>query len=151
MSAPTNGLTLLTTLYYKLRVIASDPSTSVSSETNFTNPENQYAGISNFFMTDASYNANNDVMSFVGYRTAAKVVPEGFSIYPLYNETLNIQTKTGIVSAVAVYADVGSGLETSVPSVQYGVTCAQGEFVGAQIVTVYFDNVNKTRRVEIYA
>jgi hypothetical protein len=144
-----NGLTLLTTLYYRLRVSATDP-TSVSSDTNFTNPENQYAGISNFFMTDANYKANKDVMSFVGYRTAAKVVPEGFSIYPIYNETLNIQTPTGIVSAVAVYADVGTGLETSVPSVEYAVTSAQGEFVGAQIVTIFFNNVDKTRKVEIY-
>jgi hypothetical protein len=101
-------------------------------------------------MTDASYNANKDVMSFVGYRTAAKEIPGGFSIYPIYNETLNIQTKNGIISAVAVYADVGSGLQTTFPLVQYAVTSAQGEFVGAQIVTIYFNNVNKTRRVEIY-
>jgi hypothetical protein len=144
-----SGLTLLKTLYYRLTVSDTD-STSVSSDTNFTNPENQYAGISNFFMTDASYNANTDVMSFVGYRTKSKEIPGGFSIFPIYNETLNIQTKNGIVSAVAVYADVGSGLQTTVPLVQYAVTSAQGEFVGAQIVQINFNNVNKTRIVQIY-
>ena len=144
-----SGLTILKTLYYRLTVSDTDQ-TSVTSDTNLSNPENQYAAVSSFFMTDASYNANKDVLSAVGYRTAAKEIPGGFSIFPIYNETINIQTKNGIVSAVAVYADVGSGLQTTVPSVQYAVTSAQGEFVGAQIVTIYFNNVNKTRIVQIY-
>ena len=149
MSAPVNGLTLITTLYYRTTISTTDASSN-NVRINFTNPQNTYAGVSNRFMMDANGNPNKDVISFVGYRTLADNNLGVYSIYSLFNETLNIQTKTGFVNATAIYNDTGSTVITELPYVQYAVSAASGPFVGAQIVTIYFDNVNKTRRVEIY-
>jgi hypothetical protein len=55
-----------------------------------------------------------------------------------------------VISAGAIYNDGGCGFATEKPFVEYTVSAASGEFVGAKIVIIYFDNVNKTRRVEIY-
>ena len=150
MLAPTNGLTLLTTLYYRVSISPTDPSDN-GTRITFTNPQNSFAGIANSFMMDANGKANKDVISSIGYRTDGNNNLGEYSIYPLFNETLNIQTKTGFISAVAVYSDSGSGFISETPYTQYAVSATSGEFVGGKIVTIYFDNVNRTRRVEIYA
>jgi hypothetical protein len=144
-----NGLTLLTTLYYRTTISPTDPSSN-NVRVNLVNTQNTYAGVSNRFMMDASGNPNNDVISFVGYRTLPDNNLGVYSIYQLFNETLNIQTKTGFINATAIYNDEGTGSVTTIPYVQYAVSATSGEFEGAKIVTIFFDNVNKTRRVEIY-
>jgi hypothetical protein len=156
MSAPVNGLTLLTTLYYRTN-IPSNPTKSNAVRINLFNNLNvdpsssTIAGVSNRFMMNANGVRNNDIITFVNYRTPEVNSLEEYSIYALLYETLTIQTSTGLISASATYADTGSDPNTQVPYVQYAVSAASGPFVSAKIVTIYFDNINKTRRVEIYA
>lgn len=97
---------------------------------------------------DENGKPNFDIISIIGYRTPFANL-ENYSIYPLYNETITIQTKNGIISAQSLYSDPRLGFSTELPSVEYSFTTASGEFVGSKILTIYFDNINKTRRVEI--
>jgi len=85
---------------------------------------------------------NKDILSFTGYRTPATNLGD-YSIYSLYNETLTIQTKTGLISATAIYNDGGTSTATEKQFIEYAVTGASGEFVGAQIVTIFFNNIKK--------
>ena len=156
MSAPVNGLTLLTTLYYRTNV-PSNPTQSNAVRINLFNNLNvdpsgsTLAGVGNRFMMDANGVRNNDIITFVNYRTPEVNTLGEYSIYALFYEILQIQTSTGLISASATYADSGSSSITQLPYVQYAVSAASGPFVGAKIVTIYFDNINRTRRVEIYA
>jgi len=146
-----NSLPVLHTLYY--RITQSD----TSNETNaaiidfipYIDKQSSYSGLQNSFMMDENGVPNKDIISFIGYRTPATNLGD-YSIYSLYNETLTIQTKTGLISATAIYNDGGTDFETEKPFVEYAVTGASGEFVGSQIVTIFFNNIKKTRIVKIY-
>ena len=142
---------LLKTLYY--RITQSD----TSNETNaaiidfipYIDKQSTYSGLENRFMMDINGVPNNDVISFIGYRTPATALGI-YTIYSLYNETTIIQTATGYISASAIYNDDGTGFATEKPFVEYSVSAASGEFVGAKILTIFFNNINKTRVVQIF-
>lgn len=146
-----NSLQLLKTLYYRITI--SDTSTVNNSAVidfiPYIDTQSSYSGLQNSFMMDANGIPNKDVISFIGYRTPATEIPNGYSIYSLYNETTSIQTATGYISAAAIYNDGGSGFATEKAFVEYAVSAATGEFVGAKILTIFFNNINKTRIVEI--
>jgi hypothetical protein len=144
------SLTLLTTLYYRINQ-PENPSQSNAAVIDFIpfiDQQSTYSGLENRFMMDANGVPNKDVICFIGYRTPQTTLG-AYSIYSLYNETTIIQTTTGYISAAAIYNDGGTGFATEKPFVEYAVSAATGEFVGAKIITIFFDNVNKTRRVEI--
>ena len=146
-----NSLPVLQTLYY--RITQSD----TSNETNaaiidfipYIDKQSSYSGVQNRFMMNENGIPNKDIISFTGYRTPATNLGD-YSIYSLYNETLTIQTKTGLISATAIYNDDGTSFETMMPFVEYAVTAASGEFDGAKIVTLFLNNIKKTRIVKIY-
>jgi hypothetical protein len=141
---------LIKTLYY--RITQSDTSTqsnaSVIDFIPYVRKQSTYSGLENRFMMDQNGVPNNDVICFIGYRTPEKDLGV-YSIYSLYNETTIIQTKTGYISAAAIYNDGGTGFASEKEFVEYAVTAATGEFDGAKILTIFFNNVNKTRVVKI--
>jgi len=145
-----NSLTLLKTLYY--RITQSDTSTESNAAVidfiPYIDKQSTYSGLQNSFMMDENGVPNNDVICFIGYRTPATALGT-YSIYSLYNETTIIQTETGYISSAAIYNDGGTGFATEKPFVEYAVTSATGEFTGAKILTIFFDNINKTRVVKI--
>jgi hypothetical protein len=146
-----NSTTLLATLYY--RITTSDTSSeSNSADIDFIpyiDSQSSYSGLENRFMMDANGIPNKDIICFIGYRTPATEIPDGYSIYSLYNETAIVQTEKGYISSAAIYNDGGTGFATEKPFVEYAVTGATGEFTGAKILTIFFDNINKTRVVKI--
>jgi hypothetical protein len=141
---------LLKTLYYRINQPDNQTKTNAAKIDfiPYIDKQSTYSGLENRFMMDANGIVNKDVICFIGFRTPATDLGV-YSIYSLYNETTTIQTETGYISAAAIYNDGGTGFATEKPFVEYAVTAASGEFVGAKILTIFFDNVNKTRRVEI--
>ena len=141
---------LIKTLYYRITQSDSsnEPNASVIDFIPCVGTQSTYSGLQNSFMMNENGEPNNDVICFIGYRTPSTDLGV-YSIYSLYNETTIIQTETGYISAAAIYNDGGSGFATELDHVEYAVTAATGEFVGAQILTIYFDNVKKTRIVKI--
>ena len=133
-------------LYYRTKT--SDGSSNAVTINNVTNPL-AYNALSVRFMMTKDKVPNKDIIQFNGIRTPEKIIPDGYSIYSLYNETFTIQTKTGIIQGTAIYNDPGLGFESQVKKIEYGVTSATGEFTGATITTIFIDNVNFTRRVLI--
>lgn len=141
---------LLKTLYHRINQPDNQTKTNAAKIDfiPYIDKQSTYSGLENRFMMDANGIVNKDVICFIGFRTPATDLGV-YSIYSLYNETTTIQTETGYISAAAIYNDGGTGFATEKPFVEYAVTAASGEFVGAKILTIFFDNVNKTRRVEI--
>ena len=140
-------MSLIKTLYYRLYDTLDTSKVNNASILIFaTNELNNYHGLENRFMMDANGVPNNDVISILGFRTFGNPLVK---LPALYNETINIQTKNGFVNAQAVYNDNGRGFATELPYVEYCVLGASGEFVGAKILTIFFDNINYTRIVKI--
>jgi len=144
-----NSSNILSTLYYRI----NQPENQSTRKSNasvidfipFIDKQSTYSGLENRFMMNSNGVPNKDIICFIGYRTPATEL----GIYSLYNETTIIQTETGYISSAAIYNDGGTGFATERPFVEYAVTGATGEFVGAKILTIFFDNVNKTRVVKI--
>jgi hypothetical protein len=146
-----NSLPLLKTLYYRVTLsnTSNESNAAIIDYLPYVDKESSYSGLQNRFMMDVNGVPNKDVICFIGYRTPATDL-EQYTIYSLYNETLTIQTPNGLISALAIYNDGGTGFITEVPFIEYAVSSASGEFVGSKIVTIFFNNINKTRIVEIY-
>jgi len=146
----TNSLPLIKKLYY--RITQSDtslePNAAIIDFIPYIDKQSTYSGLENRFMMDENQVPNKDVICFIGYRTPATALGD-YSIYSLYNETTIIQTATGYISASAIYNDGGTGFATEKPFVEYAVSAASGEFVGAKILTIFINNIQKTRVVEI--
>ena len=52
--------------------------------------------------------------------------------------------------AKAIYSDNGkTSITEGIPFLQYAVCGTSGEFNDAKIMTIFFNNINFTRRVEI--
>lgn len=145
-----NSSNILSTLYYRINQPENQTKTNaaVIDFIPFIDKQSTYSGLENRFMMDSNGVPNKDIICFIGYRTPATELGI-YSIYSLYNETTIIQTETGYISSAAIYNDGGTGFATERPFVEYAVTAATGEFVGAKILTIFFDNVNKTRVVKI--
>jgi hypothetical protein len=145
-----NSLTLLKTLYYRITQPDNQRETNAAiiDFIPFIDKQSTYSGLENRFMMDVNGVPNNDIICFIGYRTPSTALGI-YSIYSLYNETTIIQTETGYISAAAIYNDGGTGFATEKPFVEYAVSTASGEFIGAKILTIFFNNINKTRVVKI--
>ena len=145
-----NSLPLIKKLYYRITQsdTSSEPNGALIDFIPYIDKQSSFSGLENRFMMDENQVPNKDVISFIGYRTPATALGD-YSIYSLYNETAIIQTPTGYISASAIYNDGGTGFATEKPFVEYAVSAASGEFVGAKILTIFFNNIKKTRVVEI--
>jgi hypothetical protein len=97
-------------------------------------------------MTNASGSYNQDIITFIGYRTPGNV---SLGIPNLYCETVMIKTSQGdFISGLANYEDNGSGSVTSSSYENFAVTCASGNFAGYKNIKItYFED--RTRIVTI--
>lgn len=102
-------------------------------------------------MSTPDYSQNTtDIITFEGIRTPGD---KSLNLPNLYNERVNIISKSyqeNFIEGVANYIDPGLGFETEIESITYNVTTATGKFEGYTKITIYIDNTNKTRIVEIY-
>lgn len=130
------------TLYYNI--------TEYTSTLFVTNPSNPgvYRGLSNRYMTNCNYTKyTKDIITIDGVRT-----PGNGNIPNLYNETITIISEPYVknyITASANYIDIGEGFETILPDMTYNVESAIGKFKGYKKLKIIFNNVNKTRIVEI--
>ena len=138
-------------LYYRL--FTSDNSTVsngsmvhlVSSITSYVSD----ATYGNRRMMTKDGTPNDDTIYFYGATTPGKKIEDGWSLPSLFSENLTIRTKTGSISANAVYENPATDYITQTSKVEFTVTGAIGEFEGAKSLTIFYDNTNYTRRIEI--
>lgn len=120
------------TLYYKLAQTGTKNSTNVQ----FLNNSDTYTGITNRFMTNASGSYNQDIITFIGYRTPGD---DSLGIPNLFCETVMIKTPQGdFISGLANYIDNGSGRVTSSSYENFAVTCASGNFAGYKNIKITY-------------
>ena len=108
-----------------------------------------YSALNTFRMTNEDGTRNNDIITFLIFRTPEVKLLE---MLPLLNETVSIQTKNGFISAQAIYVDYGENPDqalTNLPFVEYAVGANSGEFANAKILTIFFNNLTYTRKVVI--
>ena len=143
-------------LYYSLNnKITNTTNQVVLDFIPFIASEGRYCGVTQMHMSDNKWNANNNIISFVGYRTPGDTSPS-INLPPLYDEILNINiyNKTGnvlkhYISAKSLYIDGGSGFATTLAQNTYSVIATSGKFTGAKTVTIDFDNTAQTRTVSV--
>ena len=142
-------------LYYRTRTL-EDINVTNSIKTNLlstlsglgvSSNSPDYSSISVRLMSDINGVPNSNIISIFGIRTPQDKL---LGLPALYNETVTIQTPTGLINGQAIYGDDGEfGKETTVPNVQYAVGANSGEFYGAKIINIFFDNITYTRKVII--
>ena len=88
----------------------------------------------------------NNIISIFGIFTPEDKLA---GLLPLLNETVTIQTPNGLVNGQAIYVDNAPDGTTTVKNVQYAVGANSGEFAGAKIITIHFDNINYKREVVV--
>jgi hypothetical protein len=134
------------TLYYRLSISPenSDPN---YSETNFvTDPAGgAFRGIINLFMTESDWlTYNNTILTFQSLRTPTNTsLPAECQVPSIYNETLDITVPPydkNYLQATANYIDNSSGVATTTPFVEYGITMSGGIFSGYTKIRINFYN-----------
>jgi len=136
------------TLYYKLNVENSVvTNATLLTFIPYIGSSSPYSGLENLYMTDSNWNPNQDIITFIGYRTPGN---DALQLPPLYCETVIIKTAHGdFISGLANYVDNGSSFVTTTAFENYAVTCASGIFSGYKNIQIVFNNVNNTRVVHI--
>jgi hypothetical protein len=135
-------------LYYSVILSKEVPiSNGTSTEILNYTPTNSYTVTSNRYMQDENGNKNDNIITYLSYRTPANSTLE---IPPQFYETLIITTPGGDkLQATAIYTDSGVGEITTVPFQDFPVDGGLGIFLDAKNVRVIYDNVNLTRKVII--
>lgn len=119
---------------------------------------NYYAGVQNFVMCDINGNNIPFMASFFGVETKATPLQEIPYTPDVVHRKMTFRTNyTKIESeeydffcAYAVYANGGNGSgQIILPFVTFYVATSSGIFDGYKIVTIYFDNINRTRVIKI--
>jgi hypothetical protein len=106
----------------------------------YISSESPYSGLTNQKMSNSDWTTNNDIISFIGYRT-----PENKSLKlpALYHETPTISMEDGsCVCAQQLYPDTGSSFATTVPFIIYDIMSASGVFSKFKQMKIVFDNSN---------
>lgn len=156
------------TLYYRRAFFDLNGSKqSLKSDVNYSfdvindlaNRNNYYSGISVLHMTDSTWNIPNDNMiSFFGSETAQTNLQNIPFLYDVYNETVIIRLNWSdqssddysLIIGESMYNNGGTGDNmTILDIVAYYVTTASGVFYGYKKVTIFYDNKNQVRTVEI--
>jgi len=122
-----------------------------------------YRGFDNLYMCDETYSQpTNDILYFEGYRSRKNIKT---MLPALYHETVciisphqsgkNLQYQKNesadFIEATSNYVDEGTGFATETPFINYTVTGAGGKYEGYKNINIRFNNINKTRIVEITA
>ena len=137
-------------LYYRLRL----PGSRISNEKLFEDimeplGELSYGGYSASFMYDSTFQIiNKDIVSFIGYINSGND-----SVPSVYYEIISIilnDDKHSTIQAVSSYLDSGEGPVSTIDSTTYTVTAANGVFFGCKKINVRFNNVDRTRVVNIF-
>ena len=114
-------------------------------------PGSAYSGVTMLHLTNSDYTLldPSSQITFVGYRLAANPAT-GWPIGK-YNETITLQTPSGMVVASTTYYDPGTGFATTTPSETYTVYNGTGNYANARYLVIYFDNtvVPNTRTVKL--
>lgn len=107
-----------------------------------------YSGITITHMTDRNFEIDlSTLITFVGYRIKNT---NGNVATPLYNETITLENNNGMLSAVATYSDDnGTGFQTIKEFQTYMVLNGTDKYAYAKTITIYFNNITGTRRIEV--
>lgn len=137
--------TILTdTLYYTVN-------TTEQLKFIYTVGNSPYSGITTTHMTYKNFEIDPfTLITFVGYRIVPDPIDKKSKIVsPLYNETITLENKNGMLSAVATYVDSGDGFKTTNLSQTYMVLNGTDKYAYAKTITIYFNNIAGTRRIEV--
>ena len=144
-------------LYYKLYLDNETKNLNTIQTTLFSNvtgngvpcqPKNSYfSGSGVRLMCDKNGIQNNNILFTTETETPENTL---LGLPALINESFSIQTPTGFINFYSIYANnnIGDGI-TTIATVKYAVGANSGEFFGAKIATINFDNVNYTREIII--
>lgn len=154
-------------LYYRRSLFRTDGSKiSLSSDLDYIydvsndlrSKNNYYSGISSLQMTNEKYEPNDDIIYFYGSETRETDWQNVPYIYDVYNENVAIRTNFSdqekdnynLIVAESMYNNGGTGGNTTMLNVvTYYVTTASGIFYGFKNLTIFYDNVNQVRKIEI--
>lgn len=118
---------------------------------------NYYSGISSLQMTNEKYEPNDDIIYFYGSETRETSWQNVPHIYDVYNESVvirknfsNYEDDYSIIIGESMYNNGGTGSSTTMLDiVTYYVTTSSGIFYGFKKITIFFDNINQVRQIEI--
>jgi len=115
----------------------------------YTVGNSPYSGITTTYMTNKKYEIDSSTLiTFIGYR----IVPVNGNISTsLYNETITLQNRNGMLSAVATYTDSGDSFATNKISQTYMVLNGTDKYAYAKTITIFFNNENGTRIINVYS
>jgi len=135
------------TLYYRLS-ISPEENTPNYSVTNLVTDQKggAFRGITNLHMTESDWTTyNKNIMTNVILETPTNhTLPEKCQVPSLVNETVNINVSPNYdkdyLQATANYIDNSTGVSTTVPFVEYGITMSGGIFSGYTKMRIDFYN-----------
>lgn len=105
-----------------------------------------FSGTTILGMNDQDGISNTDVLTATAFRSPGSLE---FKLLPMNHEIVSIQTATGYVSAEGIYSDSGVDAATEgFDHIEFAVSAATGEFAGANILVIYFNNVDYSRVVK---
>jgi len=134
-------------LYYRVDISPQNDLRNDSYVDYVINPDvlGNYSGVSNCFMTQSDYvTYNTNIINFISNRVVQNTtLPQNIQVPDLYNEVVNISIlpyENNYIQAAANYVDLGSGIITTIPFVDYSVTTASGIFEGYKTIRILFYN-----------
>lgn len=132
-------------LYYTLEENGKDNADTINLSQLSTDKVSYY-GIQYRYMSDSNYLRNKDIVGFLGFRSDGD---KNLNLPSLYNETIEIKMESGAyLKASTIYTDSGKGFQTEgVEYIDYAISGKTGIFNKYYITRIYFDNVNKRRRI----
>jgi hypothetical protein len=110
--------------------------------------ESNYSGISVTKLTDSKHSTYiGGEITVIGYRLNTR---QPFK-KAKYNETYTLQTNKGMFVASKTYNDSGTGIDTTVPVVNYMIYNGTGIFKGKTRMNIKFHNntIPKTRTITV--
>lgn len=147
MADPNTIKPIYIVLYYSLLLDKETPIPSYSV-TNYicSEPESSFANITTQFMINADGKRNNNLLTYLNFRSPANT---SLLIPPLFYEYLYILTPNNdSIQAFSNYIDTGATVQTTIPSQIFVVTATNGIFDGATIIKIIY-NDDLTRKVII--
>jgi hypothetical protein len=141
------------------RPLKSDVNYSFDVTDNLLSRNSYYSGLSALRMSNSTWDIiNDDMITFFGSETPQTKYQNVPFIYDAYNENVMIRLNWSnqnvddysLIIGESLYNNGGTGENTTVLDiVTYYVTVASGVFYGYKKITIYFDNVNMVRKIEI--
>ena len=112
-------------------------------------PDAPFSGVTVTHMTDGAYiTIESSKISFIGYRVPSDPA-RGFDEGQYLQQCTTIQTTSGTMSMMSLYADPGGTFVSTVSGCTYMVLNGSGTYAYAKSVRVTY-NQDLTRVVEVY-